>query len=179
MFIQKKKKGFTLIEILLVVGFIALAGLGVYTVYEKVSLANAVESELRNFKIIHAGIKSLYSNNNYDGLTNEVANYAKIIPDSMKTVLDSQIKHSFNGTVYIHSATYNNVPLSVFTIYYFSVPSNVCTQIGVYGNRNSVHTSIGSVILKDKATGVDNANVSTISAACKASNSSSIYFLYS
>ena len=53
-----KKSGFTLVEILLVVGFIALAGIGIYTVYSKVQLSNAALTEGKNLDTIRAGLKT-------------------------------------------------------------------------------------------------------------------------
>ena len=55
-----KKSGFTLVEILLVVGFIALAGIGIYTIYSKVQSSNTALMAGKNLDTIRAGIKSLY-----------------------------------------------------------------------------------------------------------------------
>ena len=70
--INKKKaaRGFTLIEILLVVGFIALAGIGIYVVYNKVQTGNAANTEARNLDTLRAGVKNLYGASvNYAGIT--------------------------------------------------------------------------------------------------------------
>ena len=58
--ITRKRKGFTLVEILLVVGFIALAGIGIYTVYTKVQMSNAALQEGKNLDTIRAGTKNLF-----------------------------------------------------------------------------------------------------------------------
>ena len=50
--ITRKRKGFTLVEILLVVGFIALAGIGIYTVYTKVQMSNAALQEGKNLTLL-------------------------------------------------------------------------------------------------------------------------------
>ena len=54
-----RRKGFTLVEILLVVGFIALAGIGIYTVYTKVQMSNAALQEGKNLDTIRAEHKEL------------------------------------------------------------------------------------------------------------------------
>ena len=78
---NKQSKGFTLVEILLVVGFIALAGVGIYATYNKVQVSNQANVESRNIDTIRAGIKGLYgSKSAYTGLTNTVINQAKITP---------------------------------------------------------------------------------------------------
>ena len=98
---NKQSKGFTLVEILLVVGFIALAGVGIYATYNKVQVSNQANVESRNIDTIRAGIKGLYgSKNAYTGLTNTVVNQAKITPESMRDGTNvATIVHQFGGAV--------------------------------------------------------------------------------
>ena len=80
-----KKSGFTLVEILLVVGFVALAGIGIYTVYSKVQTSNMALQEGKNLDTLRAGIKNLYAGRQrHTGLNNTVVNDARITPDSMR-----------------------------------------------------------------------------------------------
>lgn len=58
MFKNKKKKGFTLIEILLVVGFIALAVIGVYIVYDKFQTTHNVNQEVRDLNLLKIGMST-------------------------------------------------------------------------------------------------------------------------
>ena len=104
---KQKKRGFTLIEILLVVGFIAVAGIGVYTVYNKAALGNAANIESRNIDLIRSGIKNLFAGApNTIGLTNTVVNNAGITPSPMRTIgSNTSITNSFGGAVSIQSTT--------------------------------------------------------------------------
>lgn len=132
---RNNKKGFTLVEILLVVGFIALAGIGIYTVYSKVQMSNAALTEGKNLDSIRAGVKNLYGGSqNYTGLTNIVLNDARITPDSMRpipyTVNSNSITNSFGGLVTVTpkvlgSGGSNNG----FSVSYANVPGAVCAKL--------------------------------------------------
>lgn len=136
---KKAARGFTLIEILLVVGFIALAGLGVYVVYNKVSAGGAANAEARNLDTLRAGVKTLYGGaSNYGtgptAISNTVLNNGRVTPDSMRAVPyaanDPNINNSFGGTVSVTpialgGSTVNNG----FRITYNNVPGAVCSKL--------------------------------------------------
>ena len=101
---KKKNKGFTLVEVLLVVGFIALAGIGVYTLYSKVQMSNTALAEGKNLDTIRAGVKNLFGGTqNYTDVKNAVLNDARITPDTMRPIPynagDTSITNSFGGAV--------------------------------------------------------------------------------
>lgn len=130
---NKQSKGFTLVEILLVVGFIALAGVGIYATYNKVQVSNQANVESRNIDTIRAGIKGLYgSKSAYTGLTNTVINQAKITPESMRDNTNiGTIVHQFGGNVNI-TPTIEVTPNKTdggFQIEYIDVPSDICVKL--------------------------------------------------
>jgi cell division protein FtsB len=59
----RKRKGCTPVEILLVVGFIALAGIGTYTTYSKVKTSSTASQEAKNLDTLRIGVKSLFAGN--------------------------------------------------------------------------------------------------------------------
>ena len=132
---KNKRAGFTLVEILLVVGFIALAGIGIYTVYSKVQMSNAALTEAKNMDTLRAGIKNLYGGRkNYTGLTNSVVNDARITPDSMRAVPyiagDGNITNSFGGFVNIYAWTsLGGAPDNQLVVTYEKVPGAVCSKL--------------------------------------------------
>ena len=162
----KIKKGFTLVEILLVVGFIALAGIGIYTVYTKVQMSNSALNESRNINLIKAGIKNLYgSSQGYTGLTNSVLNDARATPDSMRklpyTSPDNIITNSFGGAVTVLPATLGGAGLNNgFQITYPKVPGEVCSRLVTMMDKNIEQITVAGTVVKPYGTG--NLNVVTL-----------------
>lgn len=130
----KSRKGFTLVEILLVVGFIALAGIGIYTIYSKVQMSNAALTEGKNIDTIRAGVKNLFGGSqNYTGLAPAVINDARVTPDSMRpipyTAGATSITNSFGGTVTIAPTNLNGGTNNGFRLTYPNVPGAVCAKL--------------------------------------------------
>lgn len=174
---KKQDKGFTLVEILLVVGFIALAGIGIYTIYSKVQVSNQANTESRNLDTLRAGVKSLYGGRpNFTGLTNTVANQARVTPDSMRTpASDTAITNTFGGAVDVLATSLNGSAGSGFSITYPVVPSAVCTKLvtsaGVQFNQVTVD---GTVVKKFGVN--DPIDVATVATTCNAKDVNKIIF---
>lgn len=82
--IKKIQQGFSLLELLLVLGTIAALIVGAFIVYPKVQAAQRAEAESKNIATIQAGIKSLYAGSaTYTGLTSSAANKAGAFPANM------------------------------------------------------------------------------------------------
>lgn len=144
--LNKKKlaRGFTLVEILLVVGFIALASIGIYTIYTKVTVTNQANTEGRNLDTIRAGVKNLFGGQStYTGLTASVAVQARVVPDSMTTSGATTITNSFGGTVTIAPANLGAGTNNGFTITYPAVPGAVCSKLATTGGAGFDAVSIG------------------------------------
>lgn len=123
------KKGFTLVEILLVVGFIAIASIGIYVVYAKVNAGGQANAEARNLDVIRAGIKNLYgANKNYNAISPTIVNSAGITPDAMNR--GAIITNTFGGTVDVKAASMGGkVADNAFEITYTEVPPDVCAKL--------------------------------------------------
>ena len=81
---KKSKKGFSLLELLLVLGIIAALVVAAFIVYPKVQASQRAQAESNNIATIQAGVKALYSSaSSFTGLTNLVAVQANIFPDNM------------------------------------------------------------------------------------------------
>lgn len=169
---RKNKKGFTLVEILLVVGFIALAGIGIYTVYAKVQMSNAALNEGKNLDTLRAGVKSLYGGTqNYATLTNIVLNNARVTPESMRAVPynsgDATITNTFGGAVSV-------LPLSLggtnnlFAVTYPKVPGAICSRLVTGAGTAWDQITVGGIVVKEF--GKSNMNVATLAGACAADN---------
>ncbi|HAH2526726.1 TPA: prepilin-type N-terminal cleavage/methylation domain-containing protein [Escherichia coli] len=142
---KKSKKGFSLLELLLVLGIIAALVVAAFIVYPKVQASQRAQAESNNIAAIQAGVKALYTSaSSFTGLTNSVAVQAKIFPDNMLSGSGSSAKpiNAFKGNVVVASA--NSGPSaaqgSSFTITYSNVPAAECTKIitAVAGNFYAV-----------------------------------------
>lgn len=166
----RRKSGFTLVEILLVVGFIALAGIGIYTVYGKVQMSNSALQEGRNLDTIRAGTKALFGgSSSFTGVTNSVLNDARITPDSMRkipyTAGDSTITNSFGGSVSV-------VPISLgggainngISVTYQKVPGAVCAKLVTGAGTGWDQVTVGATKVKSYGTG--NLNVANLASQC-------------
>jgi type II secretory pathway pseudopilin PulG len=164
------KKGFTLIEILLVVGFIALAGIGIYSVFSKTNMANQALNESRNINLIKAGIKNLYGNSQgYTGLSNQVLNDARITPDSMRKVpyisSDNIIINSFGGLVSVTPIVLGGSGINNgFRITYPKIPGQVCAKLVPMMDKNMDQITVNGVIVKSFGTG--NLNLISLATSC-------------
>ena len=175
---KKASKGFTLVEILLVVGFIALAGIGIYTIYAKVQISNQANQESRNLDTLRAGIKSLYASRpNFTGVSNLVSNNARVTPDNMRTSVDTEIVNSFGGTVTVEPVklgTGSNNDNGV-RIIYEAVPSAVCSKLVASAGVQFNSVSVDETEVK-KFGSNDALDVATAVATCNANDVVKLYF---
>lgn len=155
---RNNKKGFTLVEILLVVGFIALAGIGIYTVYTKVQMSNAALSEGKNLDTIRAGVKNLFGGTqNYASVANAVLNDARVTPDSMRAIPyvagATAITNSFGGTVTVAPVALGGGANNGFRVTYPKVPGAVCAKLVTGAGTGWDQITVGTTIVKTFGTG--------------------------
>ena len=179
---NKQSKGFTLVEILLVVGFIALAGVGIYATYNKVQVSNQANVESRNIDTLRAGIKGLYGSKSvYTGLTNLVVNQAKISPETMRDpttiggAANATITHQFGGNVTIGPTPIvtPGKPDGGFEIVYVAVPSDICVKLGSSAAVQFDRVLVGTTVIKALGGELDPA---TIASSCNASTTPDMTF---
>ncbi|EGI0898912.1 prepilin-type N-terminal cleavage/methylation domain-containing protein, partial [Salmonella enterica] len=104
---RKSKKGFSLLELLLVLGIIAALVVAAFIVYPKVQASQRAQAESNNIATIQAGVKALYTSaSSFTGLTNTVAVQAKIFPDNMLSGTGNAAKpiNAFKGNVTLAAA---------------------------------------------------------------------------
>ncbi len=125
---NNKNRGFTLVEVLLVVGFVALASIGIYAVYNKISTSYKASETSRQVLLIIDGVKNLYGNQNtYGGLSNSVVINSRMLPSSM--VDGATITDKFGNEITVRPTSYGGVLNNVITIELTSVPPEACAKI--------------------------------------------------
>ncbi|MCO5781382.1 type 4 pilus major pilin [Citrobacter meridianamericanus] len=172
------KKGFSLLELLLVLGIIAALVVAAFIVYPKVQASQRAQTESNNIATMQAGIKALYASaSSFSGLTNSVAVQAKIFPDNMLNSSGSSATpiNVFKGTVELASSDTGPSGLSgsSFTITYDSIPAAECTKIVSAVASNFYIASVNGVEVKS-AGGV--LNVALTASSCSDATSNSMTF---
>ena len=80
----RSSQGFSLIELLLVLGVLAILLVAAFVVYPQVRARNQVNNEVQNLAAMKAGFLSLYANGgDWTTLSRGVANQARIFPVTM------------------------------------------------------------------------------------------------
>lgn len=179
---NNKKKGFTLVEILLVVGFIALASIGIYSAFGKTNSSNKALQESRNINVLKAGIKNIYGGSQgYDGLSNSVLNNTRTTPDSMRQVPysspDSTITNMFGGAVLVIPTPLGGSGLNNgFRISYSKVPGDVCAKLVTMVDRNIEKITVHGFIVKEY--GTNTLNIPALATNCSADTGNGVEILF-
>lgn len=119
-------RGFSLIELLLVIGFISGALVMAFVTYPKVQATNRANVEAQHLIVLAGGIKNLYATaQNYNSLDNTVLLNARIVPDDLQ-VNATTINNIWGGTI-----TVSPTPGSMltYTIEYTGIPTSECTKM--------------------------------------------------
>lgn len=179
----KRKKGFSLLEILLVLGIVAGAIILALIIYPKITGANNVKTEVSNVGLIKSGVQSLYassSNPPSNSNMNSLLIKADLIPDNMVQGT-ANIQNVWSGDVYVGTTTINGK--TAFAVQYNHVPAAECIKMvssastgfdqivvaaGRAGDSGGVVSGGGSVasgISDDGSTKID-INIATVTQYC-------------
>jgi prepilin-type N-terminal cleavage/methylation domain-containing protein len=133
-----RQSGFTLIEILLVIGIIAILAIAAFVIYPQVQTSSRANTEQSNITSISAGIKNLYgTTHDYATLNNGVANLSGVIPPTMNggnATSTATLVSAWSGAVTISGsdaagAASTAVGTRQFRILYGAMPAGVCIKL--------------------------------------------------
>lgn len=137
------KKGFSLLELLLVLGIIAALIVSAFIVYPKIKNAQYIDVEAKHIGQIYAAVKSTYSGQpNYKGLsTTAIAIPAQFFPEDMLTNRITWGVSSWRGYVVVDANNEgpSKIAYSAFSITYSDVPSDICIRL-VSAVQNSFYS---------------------------------------
>lgn len=153
-FVGNPPKGFGLVELVLVLGVLALLVVAVFAVFVSVQRKNAVTLETQRLTAVAAVVRQVYgTQRDYSTLTTDVANAARAFPVAM------------NGGVYTAGAPVRNYwdgavmvgPLASsphqFVVRYAGVPSESCAALVIDTEARFSRVQIGATVVKDRAGG--------------------------
>jgi len=147
--IRKGRKGFSLLELLLVLGIIAALIVAAFIVYPKVQAYRNVKIEASNISTLKSEISSLYSStigsmpNSYS--LNGVLINAKVVPENM--IIGNKIRNTWGGDVY--TGTYDIANAAAFVIQYNHVPRDECAKLVMQTATGFEQVVVGSEVAGD------------------------------
>lgn len=157
----RSQGGFSLIELLLTLVIIAALAVAAFIVYPRVQAGRNATYEAQVLSAAQAGVKALFTTNNYDRLSVATAINADIFPANM--IVDGAIQNQWGGSVDIGpsaanggSATAVGTPDRYFKITYRQVPTDVCIRLAGAAAQNFGTILIG--LNPDASPGTDAAN---------------------
>lgn len=145
---MKLNKGFSLIELIIVLAVVGVAIAAVFRGIPAIQASRDANSESQNLSNIVASIDGFYaSSNSYTGLTTAMAICAKAVPQAMVTAAATctanpptggAASNTWGGTVAIVPVTYGvgAVANNAFTVTYNSVPSDACIKFAAQAAPN-------------------------------------------
>jgi type II secretory pathway pseudopilin PulG len=172
-YIKNKKRnlmGFSLVEIVLVVGFIALASIGIYTIYTKVSSTYLAQNESRQMSAIATSALQLMSaSNNPVTVDATFLVNAGIIPAGSVT---SGTYISAMGSPVVFSSVYTS-NVGEFQIAYSAMITEYCMKLVSAYQPNADYISVAGTVVQNTNPMSTNVpyNPATATVVCATANS--------
>lgn len=180
-----KARGFTMIELLIGIGFIAAASATVYYIYNKVKATGDANTEGRHLDTLRAGIKNMYQSQVSYGaeggnpaISATFANQARITPDAMRIPgNDTVIRNKFGGTVTIAPTTLGTGQANnAFAITYGNVPGEVCVKLVTTAGSQFDQVEVGTSTVK--TFGTQSLNPVTTATACNGDSGNGVTIIF-
>ncbi|ECI9779726.1 type 4 pilus major pilin [Salmonella enterica subsp. enterica serovar Infantis] len=156
---KKRKKGFSLLELLLVFGVIAAIIVAVFMVYPKVSSGQKIDSDIKILGTLNAGIKNLYAGQaDFTGLSVDAVIKSKIVPEDI--VDDNLIWDSWGANVLIEPYYDGS-----FYIGFENVSVDACPKFVSQAGASYFKIVVGSTEVKNIENGIE-LNMAATTSAC-------------
>ena len=164
-FIKNNKKGFTLVEIMLIIGLITLAIIAIYTVYNIKRTQTLVKNQSIYLEQLAQGVSGAFSSTtNFTLLTPTNVIATRAVP---KNMIESPtvIRNLFGGSVTFNGT--NGTP-PVFSIILDSIPQQACSLLAIttFAN-NSRQVNINGSPIKAVGSAISSASVSSAANLCE------------
>lgn len=173
---KQLSRGFSLVEILLVLGIIAILSIGAFIIFAQVKDSSDANTESQNLTTIIAGVRNLYGiRADYTGITTDIVNAASIFPPNMNGGVRTAghlILHAGGGEVEVIPWGADS---KMFAVVYNNVSKRLCIKIAQNYGRNVEIVMVGSVEVKSLGSIGSDPALSTVE--CNRSESSMVVFI--
>ena len=167
----KKQAGFSLLELMVYLIIIAIAGSLIYQQYQKAKVSQNVDAESKNLQTLLVGMEQLSTGGNYSDSTLANLKAAKILPSSVKFNAAGNISPSFGhgSEITIDVTTDATNP----TVSYSALTTEECVKF-VTASSSIVS---GDVTVNDKTVRKDGAiSGGEVAKQCATKNSNNVEF---
>lgn len=147
--LYRKKKGFSLLELLLGLAIVASLAAAAFIIYPKISTGQKVKQEANNIGQLKTQINAIYNSTSSNipkrtGL-NSLIIKAGLAPDNM--VSGTSLKNAWGGDVYV--GTYDIANATAFAIQYNHVPPEACAKLIMQTARGFEQVVVGAEVSGD------------------------------
>jgi prepilin-type N-terminal cleavage/methylation domain-containing protein len=170
----RKAKGFTLLELLLVVAIVAIALAVLFFLFGKVQSKSTAQTEAQNLVTMAADVKGLFSpQGNFTNINDQVLVQNNVPPTGM--VSGTNIVNGWGGAVTVAAAGTGD---SEATFQYDGVPTGDSCSGFVQGAQSAFSTiTVNGQTVKDVTTGAQ-FSAATLGAACNGANGGTVSVVY-
>ncbi len=126
---KRRRKGFSLLELAMVLALGVLIAVGVMMFYQQANTSRNTQNAVIQVGAIQQAIRSLYGGQpNYTGLANSILVSTKALPANMVSGTDV-IRNAFSAAVTVAPADSGGGADSGFSVTFEGIPQDACTKM--------------------------------------------------
>lgn len=181
-------KGFTLVEVLLVLGVIAILGVAAFVIYPRVTASKKAGENIAIMNHASGQIKASFLQGNFFRLNSTTACRMGVMPDKFNRDQacggNPVLENEWKGRVNVYGSTADGTPAPTqitarhFAILYSDVPSKICTKFTTGTAKQFSYVEINNIVVLDAYTNpADQIDEDVVINECLAAESADILFV--
>lgn len=172
---KKSQKGYTLIELLLLVAIIAIVSASIYSYYSRKAEDAKVTALNNTLKNIDKQVRNSFSSiTDFGGLSNAYALATNMLPAQMTGTHDpNSISNTFGGGFTLANSTFSGI--NGYSVTMDKLPNSVCTKLATSDFAQNVQQVIvNGTIIKNINTPMTPANMANAATRCAGTQNANI-----